>query len=311
MSTERIAEDILALRGNPRVAAAAVFSLIGTDPRFVVDGSGVWSLSPAEALSGDEADQEYFEDPREFEPDAAFDAGGSSFRGPQEDPGTPRPRRYRRPGPLGPVPGLFTEIDWAVVDVETTGGSHKTGDRVIEIAAVLVSGGRIVDSFSSLVNPGRPIPRMITRITGIDDAAVVEAPAFEEIAPRLAELLGGRIFTGHNVGFDWGFVSAEMERATGRILLGRRFCTLKVARRLLPQLPSRSLGSLADYFGIGMDTHHRALDDAKATAQLLLRFLDTLTESGVNSWRSYESFLSGGRRKQPQRTARPTSMDRE
>jgi DNA polymerase-3 subunit epsilon len=282
MSTARVAEEILALRGNPKIAAAAVFALLGSDPRFVVDGSGTWSLA---------------------------EGHGSTVSGKAGPGSTGRTRRVR-PGSSGPMPGALSEIDWVVVDVETTGGSPATGDRVIEFAAVLVSGGRIVDSYSSLVNPGRPIPRMITRITGIADDEVRRAPGFDDIASRVTEVLGGRVFVGHNAGFDWGFVRAEMERSTGRTLVGRQFCTLKVARRLLPHLRSRSLGALADYYGVEMVTHHRALDDATATARLLLRFLDVLAERGIEDWRSYEAFL-GGRTRRPRRVARPTSIDRE
>jgi len=288
MSTEGIAREVLALRGNPKIAAAAVFALLGSDPRFAVDASGTWSLAGAGTAGGGGE-----------EPD---DAGAEAAA---------RPGRPTRRLSVGPMPGLLSSLDWAVVDVETTGGSPARGSRVIEFAAVLVSGGEIVDRYSTLVNPGCPIPRMITRLTGIADDAVVDAPPFDEIAPRVAEVLGGRIFVGHNASFDWGFVRAEMERSTGRTLVGRQFCTLKVARRLLPHLRSRSLGSLADYFGVEMAVHHRALDDADATARLLLRFLDTLAERGVEDWRSYEAFLGGGWRKRSPRTARPTSIDRE
>ncbi len=264
MSTPRIAEEVLALRGNPKAAAAAVFALLGSDPRFHVDGTGTWSLTAgADAANGD---------------------------------------RTR-------TPEAFADQEWAVVDVETTGGSAGHGHRVIEIAAVRVAGGRIVGEYSSLVNPGQPIPRMITSLTGITNADVSRAPRFEKIAARVAEELGGRVFVGHNAAFDWGFVRTEMERATGRTLVGRRFCTLRVARRLLPHLPSRSLGALADYFGVEMTTHHRALDDAVATARLLLRFLDDLAEKGVEDWRSYEAFLRTSRAAPRRRTARPRSVD--
>jgi len=258
-TTAEIAEEVMALRGNPRVAAAAVFALLGSEPRVCVDGAGVWSLA--------------------------------------DD------REVRSTGP-------FLAEEWVVVDVETTGGSPDRGHRIIEIAAVHVSGGRIVGKYASLVNPRRPVPRMITSLTGIGDEALNSAPFFEDIAPALSVALGGRIFVGHNANFDWRFVCNELERCTGRTLHGRRLCTLRVARRLLPNLPSRSLGALAHYFGIEMVAQHRALDDAAATAQLLIRLLDSLADRGVTGWDSLESFLRKGRRGVRRKIGRPISMDR-
>jgi DNA polymerase III epsilon subunit family exonuclease len=257
MSTARLAAEVLALRGNPKAAAAAVFALLGSDPRVHVDGAGVWSLASSE----------------EAKPAVAF-----------------------------------RDEEWVVLDVETTGGSPARGHRVIEIAAVKVAAGRIVGEYSTLVNPRRAIPRMITSLTGIADGAVQNAPYFEQIAPAVTAALGGRVFVGHNAGFDWRFVCAELERCTGRTLIGRQFCTLRVARKLLPNLPSRSLGSLAEYYGVEMITHHRALDDAMATARLLLRFLDTLAEHGVEDWHGLDVLFRKSPRKRP-RSARPMPMD--
>ncbi|MEX0912351.1 MAG: 3'-5' exonuclease [Gemmatimonadota bacterium] len=256
-STADLAADVLALRGNPRAAAAAVFALLGSDRRVQVDSQGVWCLVEA-------------------------------------------------PSPVAEVP-LMSQ-DWVVVDVETTGGSPAHGHRVIEVAAVQVSDGRITESFSSLVNPGRPVPRMITSLTGIENHMLAGAPPFEAIAPELSETLGGRVFVGHNATFDWRFVSAEMERCLSRTLDGRRLCTLRLARRLLPHLPSRSLGALAEYFDLRMESHHRALDDALATARLLLRFLEQLEEQEVRDWRTLEKFFARRAAKR-RRSARPTPMD--
>jgi DNA polymerase III epsilon subunit family exonuclease len=239
LATADLAAEVLSLRGNPRAAAAAVFTLLGSDPRVRVDGAGVWRL-------------------REEVPDGARPLAGEEF---------------------------------VVVDVETTGGSPARGHRVIEVAAVRVANGRVRETFSTLINPRCPIPRMITSLTGIAGDMVADAPPFEAVAPRLAEVLDGRVFVGHNASFDWRFISAEMERCTARTLAGRQLCTLRLARRMLPHLPSRSLGALADYFGLAMDAHHRALDDALATARLLLRFLDRLEEAGVMDWLSLEAFL--------------------
>jgi len=257
MPTQRLAEEVLALRGNPRAAAAAVFALLGSDARVRVDGAGIWSLAAALPSPTDIA---------------------------------------------------FTGEDWSVVDVETTGGSPNHGHRVIEIGIVRVVGGQVKESYSSLVDPGRRISGMITSITGITNEMVAGAPRFEEIAGRVAQEVGGRVFVGHNAVFDWRFVSAELERSLGRTLQGRHLCTLRLARRLLPNLPSRSLGALAHYFGIEIPSRHRALDDARATAEVLLRLLEVLAEDGIMDWRSLESFLGRSPARRPN-SASPRSME--
>jgi DNA polymerase-3 subunit epsilon len=174
-----------------------------------------------------------------------------------------------------PAPTLRDE-DWVVVDVETTGGSPHAGHRVTEVAAVWVRGVEVVRTWSTLVNPERRIPGMITSLTGINDAMVRDAPRFRDIAPELSEVLRGRVFVAHNAAFDWRFVQAEMERAMGSQMAGRQLCTVRLARKLLPQLPSRSLDGLAEYFGLDIEARHRALDDAEVTAEAFVRLVARL-----------------------------------
>src|SRR6185369_16937514 len=135
-------------------------------------------------------------------------------------------------------------VDFIVVDVETTGTGAIRGDRVTEVAAVHVRGGVVEPVFTSLVNPGRPIPWFITSLTGIDDAMVRDAPSFSDIAGELAAHLAGRVFVAHNAAFDWGFLNAEFSRvASGAfdVLVPSRLCTVRLARRLLRHLPRRNL----------------------------------------------------------------------
>jgi DNA polymerase-3 subunit epsilon len=212
---------------------------------------------------------------------------------------------------LGSAPAphrLLRDERFVVVDVETTGGAPAAGHRVTEIAAVCVEGGEIRETFCTLVNPGRRIPSMITSLTGITDEMVRDAPRFAHVADQVLPLLEGRVFVAHNAPFDWRFVSAELERSTGMLPAGRQLCTVKLARKLLPQLPSRSLDGLALYFGLEIESRHRALDDAVATAKVLLRFLDTLEENGVVDWDGMDVFL-GKRTPRRKRTATPRSMD--
>jgi DNA polymerase-3 subunit epsilon len=206
-----------------------------------------------------------------------------------------------------PAPTLRDE-DWVVVDVETTGGSPHAGHRVTEVAAVWVRGVEVVRTWSTLVNPERRIPGMITSLTGISDAMVRDAPRFRDIAPELTEVHRGRVFVAHNAAFDWRFVQAEMERAMGSQMAGRQLCTVRLARKLLPQLPSRSLDGLAEYFGLDIEARHRALDDAVATAKVLGRFCEMLEEREVVDWAGVQALL---RQRAPRRKRRatPKSMD--
>lgn len=156
---------------------------------------------------------------------------------------------------------------YVVLDVETTGG--KAGnDRVIEIGAVKVQAGEVLDTFSTLINPQRYIPSFITRLTGINNAMVANAPTFADIAAKLTEFLQGAVFVAHNAKFDYGFIRAEFNRLE-RPFAMPQLCTVVNMRRYYPGLQSYSLGKLCEEFDIKLTNHHRALDDATATVELL------------------------------------------
>jgi len=184
---------------------------------------------------------------------------------------------------------------YAVVDVETTGGSFRTGHRVTEVAVIHLDAGRVSDSFETLVNPGRPIPRRIQGLTGITDEMVAGAPSFRSVAAELDRRLRGRVFVAHNVSFDWRFVSGELERSRGRALEGERLCTVRLGRLLVPGLKSHSLDPLVDHFGITVRGRHRAGGDALATAELLLRLFGIAESRGLLDRESLEIAL-GARR---------------
>ena len=136
----------------------------------------------------------------------------------------------------------FADCRFVVVDVETTGTSPHAGDRVTEVAAVVLEDGRIEDAFQSLVNPGRRIPAFITGLTGISNAMVADAPSFRDIAGAFAQILEARTFVAHNAPFDWGFLAMEFVRADlPDALAGAPLCTVRLARRLLSHLPRRNL----------------------------------------------------------------------
>jgi len=159
----------------------------------------------------------------------------------------------------------------AIVDVETT-GAHPAWDRVTEIAVVEVEGGAVVSEWSTLVNPGESIPPAIQALTGITNAMVADAPAFEDLAADLHERLDGRIFVAHNARFDYGFLRHEFERA-GLRFQARTLCTVKLSRRLYPEYARHNLNSLIDRHRLKFDLHgaarHRALGDARAVWQFI------------------------------------------
>lgn len=205
-----------------------------------------------------------------------------------------------------PSDAALHELEYAVVDVETTGRAFGGTDRVTEVAAVVVRGGQPREQFSVLVNPGRWIPPVIVRLTGITNAMVADAPPFNDVAARLAEVLHRRVFVAHNVAFDWGFVDAELVRAGGRPLRGDKLCTVRLARRLLSHLPRRNLDAVTAHYGIAIEGRHRALGDAVATAHVFARMLDELGRRGIHTWGDLDAMMRG--RKKRRRTALPTFM---
>jgi len=159
--------------------------------------------------------------------------------------------------------------EYVVVDLETTGGDPSS-NRITEIGAVKVRDGRIVGEWTSLVRPGRRIPSFIVKLTGITDEMVATAPEFAAIAGELRAFIGDAVFVAHRAKFDHGFLKAEFDRV-GIRLAGPVLCTVVEMKRHFPGLPSYGLGALSAHFGISLESHHRALCDARATAELLLR----------------------------------------
>lgn len=157
---------------------------------------------------------------------------------------------------------------YSVVDIETTGGL-KGGNRITEIGIVKVQHGKVIDTWTSLVNPERHIPGFITSLTGISDSMVYNAPVFADIAKPLLDKLAGSIFVAHNVNFDYGFIKKECEMA-GHFFKMPKMCTVVESRKAFKGLKSYSLGNLSAHFNLNLTSHHRALADATATAELLL-----------------------------------------
>lgn len=160
---------------------------------------------------------------------------------------------------------------YAVVDIETTGGSYKTG-KITEIAILQFNGYEVTDKFVTLINPQIPIPWFVKNLTGIDDKMVAKAPLFGEVASKIAEYTENRIFVAHNIGFDYNFVKQEFQYL-GHEFDRKKICTVKLSRKIVPDLPSYSLGKLCQSLEIDVFDRHRAEGDAQATALLMRKLL--------------------------------------
>ena len=159
-------------------------------------------------------------------------------------------------------------------------------DKITEIAIIVYNGKEVVDSFESLVNPGRSIPREITRITGITTNMVRSAPYFYEIAKKIVEITEHCIFVAHNVRFDYGFLKAEFEDL-GFSYYRKTLCTVQIARRSISGLKSYSLENLIRHFNISVANRHRAMDDVKATLEVFKYAMAELSQN-----KSLNSYLS-------------------
>jgi DNA polymerase III epsilon subunit family exonuclease len=196
-----------------------------------------------------------------------------------------------------PLGASLADVPFAVVDVETTGGAVGRGHRVIDISIVEVKGGRVVDEYQTLVNPGTSISPMIVALTGITTEMVRQAPFFDHVADEIDRRLRGRVFVAHNAPFDWGFVSAELLRAAGDVPDVPRLCTVLMCRRLVPQLRRRNLDVVTRHFGVEIHERHRAYGDALATARVLLRLLDEAAGRGIEDLGTLQWYLKRRRQR--------------
>lgn len=267
-------EHVCQMPGAPRVVAEQMaLALFAERPEFLRSADGRWSLAPDPAPAATTVAEQH----------AVYDASTGRDE--------------------------LASLSYVVVDVETTGTSPWSGDRITEIAAIVVRDGVVAEHFETLVNPERAIPPMITALTQINWEMVKDAPPFREICEKLLGVLSGHVFVAHNADFDWRFVSSEVQRATGQRLSGRKLCTVRLARRVLPQLRSRRLDSVANYYGVEILARHRAAGDAVATAHVLLRLLDEARDRDCRCWNDLQRLL-GAREDRGPRSRRPSAMPR-
>jgi DNA polymerase-3 subunit epsilon len=169
---------------------------------------------------------------------------------------------------------------YAVVDVETTGGS-PVRDKITDVAIYIYDGDKITDAFESLVNPERNIPSYITDLTGITNRMVEDAPCYYEIAKKIIKITENCIFVGHNVNFDYNFIKNEF-RQLGYEYKRDTICTVKLAQKLMPEMPGYKLDILTSALNIKIENRHRAAGDARATVDLFayLKRKDNLEYQG-------------------------------
>ena len=169
---------------------------------------------------------------------------------------------------------------YAIVDIETT-GSHASANGITEIAIVIHNGREVIDKFQTLINPNIPIPIYIQSLTGISNEMVKSAPTFDEYAKEIYDLLHDKIFVAHNVNFDFSFLHYHLAKF-GYHLQTKKLCTVRLSRKILPGLPSYSLGKLCSSLGIDVLARHRAMGDAEATAILFSMLLENDQEGHIN-----------------------------
>ncbi|MDJ0393051.1 DEDD exonuclease domain-containing protein [Rhodococcus sp. G-MC3] len=198
-----------------------------------------------------------------------------------------------------PIQLSFDELDtplhgttFVVVDLETTGGSADT-ESITEIGAVKVRGGQVIGEFATLVDPGRSIPQYIVELTGITTAMLIGAPRIERVLPSFLEFAHGCVLVAHNAGFDTGFLRAAASRLDIAWPKFQVLCTVKLARRVLTrdEAPSVKLSSLASLFQVSTRPTHRALDDARATVEVLHALIERVGNQGVHSYAELVDYL--------------------
>src|SRR6266850_689971 len=172
---------------------------------------------------------------------------------------------------------------FAVVDVETTGVRASNGGRILEVAVAILEAGTIHLAFEALLDPGTAIPPWVVRLTGITDGLVAGRPRFGDVAAGLGRALDAGVFVAHNARFDWRFLEAECRAAGVRAPGGKPLCTVRLTRRLVPELRHRGLDQVAAFFGVDNPARHRAFGDALATAHVLRALLGRARERGVET----------------------------
>jgi DNA polymerase-3 subunit epsilon len=162
--------------------------------------------------------------------------------------------------------------DYIVLDLETT-GLHPTHHGITEIAALRFDGTEILDTFHTLINPERHISAGITRLTGITNEMVADAPTIGEVMPQFRDFLAEHFIVGHNVSFDFRFLNYYHYQCFEHYLSNETICTMQLSRKYLPDLPNKRLGTVCEHFGIVNEQAHRAMSDTLVTLEIFKKYL--------------------------------------
>lgn len=177
----------------------------------------------------------------------------------------------------------ISEVPFVITDLETT-GSIQGKDRIIEIAALKVKGGQVIDRFETLVDPRKKISWQIAKLTKIDNSMVIDAPTIEEVLPQYIRFAENGVFAAHNSMFDYSFIMSELERLHLKPFTPQiEICTFRLARKLLPNVKARGINGLSIHFDYQMENRHRAMPDVLATKYFLDRFIQQLADMDITT----------------------------
>ena len=184
----------------------------------------------------------------------------------------------------------LAKTGFVVFDLETT-GAKAPPCRITEIGAYRVRNGKVEEEFHTLVNPEMPIPPFIMSLTGISNDMVKDAPKFAEIAAGFMDFIADSVLVAHNARFDMGFLNHEIGRVYEDYRVGNpSLCTVQLSRKLLPNIENHKLNTVANYFSIELLNHHRATDDARATAHIFVNLLKDLQILGIRDLGAAQRF---------------------
>lgn len=207
------------------------------------------------------------------------------------------------------TPLALDHCRFAVVDVETTGSSAERSGRILEIAVAILEAGTIHLAYEAVLDPGTRIPAWVTSLTGITEAQVMGRPRFAAVAAEFLHALEDGVFVAHNARFDWRFLAAECAAAGVPPPRGAPLCTVRLTRRLVPELRRRGLDHVAAFFAVDNPARHRAFGDALATAHVLRALLRRAAERGIGTLEQLIEFNDRPRHKTTRNAERGTEME--
>lgn len=175
---------------------------------------------------------------------------------------------------------LLRSLNFCVIDLETTGGSAEK-DQIFEIGMIRIENLTITEERSFLVNPERDIPEFVQRLTGVKQADVASSPTFEEIADEVVQFAGDAILVAHNTSFDIPFLNAKLQSVQRPVLENKVLCTNVMTKYMIPEIVNSNLEYMGKIFNLGDQKAHRALDDTRTTAKLLLKYLEIFLQKGI------------------------------